>query len=185
MSNLEMIKGRIPKKGEKFIYCASNISEMSIDSFGVNVFKDNQVKSDFLMNKYLLFTYLGYGFAREYYSSKIFNVMMEDGINEELLLNYFSYYKKNVLKNEKLFLEDYKRFLRYPLLISTVEGYNDKRFYKFNKYAREIIEDEQRIDTSIIRTLDEKERIARNNLIKAMNDINKEKEKNLLYRKKD
>ena len=183
MNKLEMIKGTLPKKGEKFIYSASNISEMTIDTFCVNSFKDNQIKSDFLMNKYLLFTYLGYGLAREYYSSEIFNIIMEDGISNEILLNYFSFYKKGILKDEKLFIDDYNRFIKYPLLISTVEGFKEKRIYKFNKYAREIIEDEQRIDTTIIRVIEEKERIARDNLIKSMNEINNSK--SLVYEKKD
>ena len=181
-SNLEMYKNSIPKKGDIFLYKANNINEIFIDTFYKKMFNDKKIKNDFLIGRYLLFTYLGYGYAREYFSSEIFNIVMEDGIYDKYLLNYFSFYKKEILKDEKLFLEDYNRFKKYPLLIKTKEGFSEERLYKYNKYAKGLLDYTNEEINYLKQIIEEKSNEAKNNLISSMNEID---QKGLIYEKKD
>jgi len=160
----------IPKKGQLFIYSAYNISDIVIKNKENDYMLTNgKIKYDLLKHKYLIFIYLGDGLAREYFSSKIFNVVITDNFDQKNILNKIPTFEDyNTSKSD--FYKDYKRVLKHSLLLHSLSyDYSKKMFKLDSDMKNKILNDKD--EDQIVETIEQLELLSKTNLINQMNKI--------------
>lgn len=162
-NNLKTIK-RMPKKGEPFIIEASNVNQFFLDSN--RVITSEKIDSKLLKDNYLLFTYLGDGLAREYYSSEIFQLIFDSNIKFNNIKSYNKSYES--VDNKISYYDDYKKVLKNPLLLTINK---DTNIYECDKKTMDLINKNISIKRQLGNHIEELDIIAREILKIHMSEI--------------
>ena len=167
-----MCNDRIPTKGEVFACKLNSLKKIIIVSNGngTNYFSDSEIKSDIIGDNYLIFTYLGNGLAREYYTSNLFNVLiLNDNEDEDIIMEIPCYRTYDINNNNYDFYQGYKKILRHPLAIRVSTIYLKSRLFMVDKELKNKVD--SICDDVVIHELNKLENEAKENLINQMNKI--------------